>query len=41
MDFVTPWFILPLIGVGACESATGFSTAVWLSRTTLVTRFSL
>ena len=41
MNGVSPWFVLPLLGVGACESATGFSTAVWLSRHTSVSTFTV
>jgi len=38
---LSSWFILPLIGIGACESATGLSLSVWLSRSCDVTHFSL
>jgi len=38
---LSAWFILPLIGIGACESATGLSLSVWLSRSLDVTSFAL
>jgi len=38
---LSAWFILPLIGIGACESATGLSLSVWLSRSSDVTSFIL
>ena len=38
---LSSWFILPLIGIGACESATGLSLSVWLSRTTDVNQFAI
>ena len=38
---LSAWFILPLIGIGACESATGLSLSVWLSRFSDVTCFTL
>ena len=38
---LSAWFILPLIGIGACESATGLSLSVWLSRSSDVTSYAL
>ena len=38
---LSAWFILPLIGIGASESATGLSLSVWLSRSYNVTHFSI
>jgi len=38
---LSSWFILPLIGVGACEGAIGLSLSVWLSRTSHVSSFCL
>jgi len=35
------WFILPLLGIGASEGATGLSLSVWLSRSMSVTQFTL
>lgn len=38
---LSPWFVLPLIGIGACESSLGLSIAVWLSRSYCIDRFSI
>ena len=38
---LSAWFVLPLIGVGACERATGLSLSVWLSRSYSVTQYSV
>lgn len=38
---LSPWFILPLFGIGACERAAGLSVAVWFSRTQCVSAISL
>ena len=35
------WFVLPLMGIGACESSLGLSIAVWLSRSFGIDRFSV
>jgi len=35
------WFILPLLGIGACESTLGLATAVALSRTVSVSAWSV
>lgn len=38
---ISAWFVLPLIGIGACESSTGLSLSVWLSRSNNVMHFTL
>ena len=38
---LSAWFILPLVGVGACEGAAGLSLSVWLARTRRVSSFCL
>jgi len=36
-----PWFVLPLLTLGACESSLGLSVSVWLSRSTGVVSYRL
>jgi len=38
---LSAWFILPLIGIGARESATGLSLSVWISRSVNVNHFAI
>jgi len=38
---LSAWFILPLIGIGARESATGLAMAVWISRSASVNTFAI
>jgi len=35
------WFILPLLGIGACESSLGLATAVALSRSVSISAYSI
>jgi len=36
-----PWFVLPLLTLGACESSLGLSVSVWYSRSSCVSEFSV
>ena len=36
-----PWFVLPLLTLGACESSLGLSVSVWYSRSSSVTEYSV
>lgn len=36
-----PWFVLPLLTLGACESSLGLSLSVWYSRSSSVSEFSV
>jgi len=38
---VSTWWVLPLIGLGACESSLGLALSVWLSRTVPIQGCSL
>jgi len=36
-----PWFVLPLLTLGACESSLGLSVSVWYSRSSRVSEYSV
>ena len=38
---ISAWWLLPLIGLGACERSLGLSISVWLSRSTTLSEYKI